>query len=214
MGDIEELEKIVRKLFSQIETGKQDPLAINLKKSYINLRELEATVARKIAVDGTLNTLLENKTSRIQELARILASPEVYVNKVRMLKPMDLAKLISYRQPVTYSHLDVSHMQESFSRIQDMMAARKESMLKEEQVPSITEPEDKTMEMENSVTLEDLNQFLKRIPENQQIGLEELLASPSKDEFLRRFLYVVLLISRGRLEYDGKKVRKTEREER
>jgi hypothetical protein len=214
MGDIDELEKTVLKLFSQIETGKQDPLSINLKKSYINLRELEATVARKIVVDGTLNTLLENKTSRIQELARILASPEVYVNRVRMLKPMDLAKLISYRQPVTYSHLDVSRMQESFSRIQDMMAARKESMLKEEQVPSITEPKDKTMEMEDSVTLEDLNQFLKRIPENQQIGLEELLASPSKDEFLRRFLYVVLLISRGRLEYDGKKLRKTEREER
>ena len=214
MGDIDELEKTVLKLFSQIETGKQNPLSINLKKSYINLRELEATVARKIVVDGTLNTLLENKTSRIQELARILASPEVYVNRVRMLKPMDLAKLISYRQPVTYSHLDVSRMQESFSRIQDMMAARKESMLKEEQVPSITEPKDKTMEMEDSVTLEDLNQFLKRIPENQQIGLEELLASPSKDEFLRRFLYVVLLISRGRLEYDGKKLRKTEREER
>ncbi|MBD3159047.1 MAG: hypothetical protein GF309_09690 [Candidatus Lokiarchaeota archaeon] len=214
MAGIDELEKTVQKLASQVEIGEQDPLAINLEKPYRSLRELEAAVARKIDVDETLNTLLENKTTRIQELARILASPEVYVNRIKILKPMKLAKLISYRQPVTYSQLDVDCMQESFSRIQDMMAARKESMLQEEQVPSITEPEDKKMEMEDSVTIEDLNQFLKKIPENQPIGLQELLASPNMDEFLRRFLYVVLLISRGLLGYDGEKVRKTEIEER
>lgn len=214
MDNIDNLEKTVQRLVSQVETGEQDSLSISLRKPYRSLREVEAGVARKIVVDGTLNTLLENKTSRIQELARILASPEIYVNRLRMLEPMELAKLISYRQPIICSHLDVNRMQKSFSRIQNMMAARQESMLQEEDIPTITEPQDKTMEMEDSVTLEDLDRFLKRVPKNRSIRLKELLSSPNMDEFLRRFLCVVLLISRGLLEYDNESVRRVEREER
>ncbi len=210
MVGINDLENTVRRLLREVEAGEKDPLAIKLVESYRNLRGVDAGVDRRIDVDGTLNTLLENKTTRIQELARILASPEVYVNRIRGMKPMSIAKLISYRQPMTISHLNVSGMHKSFSRILGMMESREKSMLEEENPPSTAQPQNEVMEIEDSITLEDLNRFLKYVPENQAISLKELLASPNMDEFLRRFLCVVLLISRGLLKYDGENVKRTE----
>lgn len=206
MENIDNLEKTVGRLLRKVEAGEQDPLGIKLVESYRNLRAANADVDRKIDVDGSLNTLLESKTTRIQELAKILASPEVYVNRIRSMKPMSIAKLISYRQPMTISHLNVGRMQESFSRILDMMEARKETMLQEEGPPLTSEPKDKAMKMENSITLSDLKGFLKRVPSDRPIPLAQLLTDSTMHEFLRGFLCVVLLISRGSLEYDGENV--------
>ncbi len=191
----------VQKLVDSVDKGKLDPLDVALSEAYQDLRELSAEVDSRIDIDEMLNDILGSKITRVQELARILAAPELYVNRLKEINPRKLGQLIVYKHPIKMTRLTHSTLTKSLDRvIQHLDSLSKD--LDEEQIPEMSGlPEDFKFKSEDSVFLADLAKYLKSIPRKKRIPISDLLDTKDFDVFLKRFLYIVVLISRGELEY-------------
>ncbi len=212
LDETEQLTRRVLKMAEEVQSGETDPIDIELSSSYQDLQEIVADIESKLGLDEVLNELLESKVTRVQEIARILQAPEYYVKKLRKLNARELAKLISYERPIRVTHLEPKTLQRALER----MLLFKENITKElpeEEPPLMSEiPDDFKFESEDSVYIRDLELFLEGIQPNKEIPIEDLIADNNFEEFLKRFLYIVILISKGDLIFNSKK-RTVERKE-
>ena len=204
MSQTEHFELRVLKLAESIRSGETDPLEVKLTAEYRNLQKMAADIGKRLDIDEMLNEILGAKVSRVQELAKVLAAPELYVNRLKMIGTRELAGMIAFHHPFTVSHLEPEPLELAFGRVKrliDAMAAEPSA----EKAPRITKlPNGYTFQAEDAVLLEDAEEFLSTIRDDKPIALDEILTSDNLEEALRRFLYVVILISSGLIEYDSK----------
>jgi hypothetical protein len=183
-------------------SGEIDPLELRLSDSYRELKELVAKIDSRLDIDEMLNEVLGVKVNRVQELARVLASPEVYIARLKEKSTRDLAKLLTQRQPVVISHLERVSLNGSLERIIQLIDA----MSREppvDQVPKMTGlPNGYAFETEDAVFIEDLERFLAAIPLDEKVIFDTFINTDDLDLFLKHFLYVIILVSSGRLLYN------------
>lgn len=196
-----ELAGKILEIAEAIRIGEIDPLELELTEAYQELRQLASKIEERVNIDEMLNEILGAKIMCVEELARILAAPELYANIVKNTAPRKLAKMMVYRHPVAIGHLDHGPMLRSMERLMEFID-QLTKVPPEERIPE-QQPldEDYAFGTEDAVFLEDLELFAAALPEGEMISLEEALETESIDEFLRRFLYIVVLISRGDVEY-------------
>ncbi|MFW9931723.1 MAG: hypothetical protein ACFFDR_03635, partial [Candidatus Thorarchaeota archaeon] len=164
MTTTEKLLSKVQKLVDSVEKGKLDPLDVGLAEAYQDLRKLTADVDSRLDIDEMLNEMLGSKIIRVQELARILAAPELYVSRLKELKPRDLSSLIVYKQPLKMTRISPDALNRSLDRVIQHLDALSRP-LPEEQIPEITGvPDDFKFSSEDSVFLDDPQKYLKKIP--------------------------------------------------
>jgi hypothetical protein len=183
-------------------SGEIDPLELRLTDSYRELKELAARIDSRLDIDEMLNEVLGAKVDRVQELARVLASPEVYVARLKEKSMRDIARLLVQKQPVVIGHLERPSLNESLDRIvQFIDALTREAP--QDKVPKMSGlPNGFTLETEDTVFMEDLEKFLARIPQDGKSIFDEIIESTEFDVFLKHFLYVIILVSQGRLLYN------------
>ncbi|MHA2236398.1 MAG: hypothetical protein ACXABH_13780 [Candidatus Thorarchaeota archaeon] len=202
MSDSESLAEQVFKMIQAVRSGEIDPLEFRLTDSYKELQELAASIDHRIDIDEMLNEVLSTKVNRVQELARVLAAPEIYVNRLKGKSTRDLAKLLTPCQPVIIGQLEHVALSQSLDRIVQLI----DSMSREppeDPVPNVTElPNGYALDTEDSVFIEDLDRFLQTFG-NGKVAFDDILKSDEFDVFLKQFLYVVILLSRGQLIYDA-----------
>jgi len=173
-----------------------------LTQAYRDLQELAAKIDRRIDIDEMLNEILSTKVSRVQELARILAAPEVYVNRLKELSMRDLSKLVTLKQPVVIGHLEQDSLGSALNRVVAFIDAMSKEP-PEDTVPSMSSlPNGFAFDTEDAVFLEDLERFLEKISDVEKIKFEDLVMNEEFEIFLKHFLYVVILVSKGSLLYD------------
>ncbi|MFW9850229.1 MAG: hypothetical protein ACFFF4_13915 [Candidatus Thorarchaeota archaeon] len=202
----------VQKLVDSMEKGKTDPLDVQLSDAYQELRTIAAEVDSRLDIDEMLNDILQSKVTRVQELAKVLAAPELYVDRLKNISPRNLSKLILYKQPLKMTRLEHEGLTKSLERISQHIDAMSQIPV-EDPIPTLSGvPEDYEFTSQDSVFLADLEKFAKKIPKNKTVSLAQVIETDDFEMFLKRFLYVVILISRGRLEYfpETKKIRKRE----
>ncbi len=197
-----DLAKEVFEMAEAIRARGEDPFDFKLTKSFQQLRASAAEIGSRIDVDEMLNEILGLKVTRVQELARILAAPEVYVNALKRVKPRTLAGMIEYNHPITTNTLSYIPLSRAFERVLHMIEALSEEP-PEDAIPQITElPNGFTFQSEDSVFMRDLEDFLKSIPKGREISIDDIVQHEDFEKFLRRFLLVVILVARGRLVYN------------
>ncbi|KXH73554.1 MAG: hypothetical protein AM326_10595 [Candidatus Thorarchaeota archaeon SMTZ-45] len=203
MSRTESLAKSVFDMVQAVRAGEVDPLELRLTQAYRDLQELAAKIDSRIDIDEMLNEILSSKVTRVQELARILAAPEVYVSCLKDLSMRDLARLVTKKQPVVVGHLEQDSLGDALHRVVSLIDAMSRKPVKES-VPEISAlPNGFALETEDSVFLEDLDEFLATIPEDKKTKFDDIVMSDDLDIFLKHFLYVVILVSKGRLHYDS-----------
>ena len=202
MSQLRELNQRVVKMADDIRRGELDPLELRLTEAYKELQQLAAQIDSRLDIDEMLNDILGTKVTRVQELARILAAPELYVSRLKSIGPIRLARLIRYRQPVIMASIQPAGLDRSLDRILrgiDLHSKRKP----EEPLPtSVGVPEGFTFATEDSVFLEELDRFAHTLHKGRETKIDDLLATKDFDQFLKRFLFIVMLISRGIVSYD------------
>jgi hypothetical protein len=202
MPTAQHLAERVLEVAEAIREGSLDPLEFRLTDAYQDLRDMAAGIDSRLDIDEMLNEILRLKVNRVEELARILASPEIYVERIKGVPVRRLAKMMQLKQPVTFSHLEKEDLDESFTRIGKLLEAMAREP-EEESIPKMSAiPNGYSIETEDAVFLEDLLRFLDSIPSGKRVPLNELVESQDFDVFLKRFLYAVVLISKGDLQYD------------
>jgi hypothetical protein len=183
-------------------SGEVDPLELRLTDSYRELKELVAQIDSRLDIDEMLNEVLSAKVNRVQELARVLASPEIYVSRLKQMASRDLAKLMTKRQPLVINHLERDTLNESLERIVQFIDAMSREP-QEDTAPSISAiPNGFAFETEDAVFFEDIEQFLSTIPLDGKVIFDNVIESDEFDLFLKHFLYVIILVSQGRLVYN------------
>ena len=203
MSQNEHFELRVLRLAESIRSGKTDPLEVKLTPEYRELQEIAADIGKRLDIDEMLNEILGAKVSRVQELAKVLAAPELYVNRLKMIGARELAGMIAFHHPLTLSHLEPEPLELAFGRVKRLIDAMAAEPLAEE-VPRMAKiPNGYTFEAEDAVLLEDAERFLSTIRNDEPMALEEIIVGENLDEALRRFLYVVILISSGLVVYDS-----------
>jgi hypothetical protein len=202
MTENSSLAEKVYQLVKAARDGEIDPLEIRLTESYRELQELIEELDSKIDIDEMLNEVLSAKVNRVQELARVLASPEVYVAKLKGKSTKQLAKLLVQNQPVIIGHLEHDSLGDSLARVVQLI----EALSKEPPVDKIPEmtplPNGFTLNTEDSVFMEDLEKFMDNIPSDGKVIFDDLVENEEFDIFLKNFLYAIILVSRGRLLYN------------
>jgi hypothetical protein len=202
MSEIKALAENILRIAESVRSGKVDPLEIKLTPEYKKLQKITAKVGKRLDIDEMLNEVLGAKVNKVQELARVLASPELYVAKLKTLSARELARLIVYHHPVGIAHLDHSALDRSSIRIRrfiDKLGMEPP----EEKIPTIAPlPNGYTFPTEDAILLEDAQEFGAGIPVGEKIPVDDIMLNEDFEEFLRRFLYLVILISRGTLLYD------------
>lgn len=182
--------------------GEIDPLEIRLSEPYRELQELAEELDSRIDIDEMLNEVLSAKVNRVQELARVLASPEVYVARLKGKTAKQLAKLLVQNQPVVIGHLEHESLGGSLARVVQLIDALSKEH-PEDKVPEMTPlPNGFALNTEDSVFMEDLEKFIDNIPHEGKVIFDEIVESVEFDVFLKNFLYVIILVSRGRLLYN------------
>ena len=185
-----------------VRAGEIDPLELRLTQAYKDLQELAAQIDSRIDIDEMLNEILSTKVNRVQELARILAAPEIYVSRLKELSTRNLAKLMTLKQPVIIGHLEQDSLGGSLNRVVALIDAMSREP-PEDPIPKVTTlPNGFALDTEDSVFLEDLDRFLATIPEGKKTKFDDLVMDEEFDVFLKHFLYVVILVSKGQLHYD------------
>ncbi|NWF95504.1 MAG: hypothetical protein HXY34_05140 [Candidatus Thorarchaeota archaeon] len=193
---------MVLELAESIRTGKTDALEYRLTEHYRALCESAACVDSRIDVDEVLNSILTAKVTRVEEIARVIGTPEVYVNRIKALSASQLAGLIAYRSPVVMHRLDREGLERSLERLTQLIDAHGRPR-PADPVPLMSGlPNDFKFTSEESVFLADLEAFKKRIPKGMRLSVAEVVKSDDFDEFLRRFLFVIVLVARGMVDYD------------
>ncbi|MHA2027595.1 MAG: hypothetical protein ACW98U_17005 [Candidatus Thorarchaeota archaeon] len=201
MSESEGLAEQVFKMVQAVRSGEIDPLEIRLTNAYKDLQELAAKIDSRIDIDEMLNEVLSTKVARVQELARVLAAPEIYVNRLKGKSTRELAKLLTPCQPLTINQLEHKALGQSLERIVHLIDALSREPT-EDPVPKVSElPNGYALDTEDSVFLEDLERFLQKFG-NGRVIFDEIVESDEFDVFLKQFLYVVILVSRGQLNYD------------
>jgi len=202
---VSENESLAESVFSMVQavrSGEIDPLELRLTQSYKDLQELAAKIDSRIDIDEMLNEILSTKVNRVQELARILAAPEIYVSRLKELSMRNLAKLVTEKQPVVIGHLGQDSLGSALTRVISLIEAMSREP-PEDPIPKITSlPNGFALDTEDSVFLEDLEKFLVTIPEDKKTSFNDLVMNEEFGTFLKHFLYVVILVSKGRLHYD------------
>jgi len=202
VSENESLAESVFNMVQAVRTGEIDPLELRLTQAYKDLQELAAKIDSRIDIDEMLNEILSTKVNRVQELARILAAPEIYVSRLKELSMRNLAKLVIVKQPVVIGHLEQDALGESLNRVVSLIEAMSREP-PEDPIPKVTAlPNGFAFDTEDSVFLEDLDRFLATISENKKIKFDDLVMNEEFDLFLKHFLYVVILVSKGQLHYD------------
>ena len=182
--------------------GELDPLEIKLTEPYKELQELAEELDSRIDIDEMLNEVLGAKVNRVQELARVLASPEVYVARLKGKKTKQLAKLLVQKQPVVIGHLEHESLGGSLARVVQLIEALSKDP-PEDKVPEMTPlPNGFALNTEDSVFMADLELFIENIPHQGKVIFDDLVEDEEFDMFLKNFLYVIILVSRGRLLYN------------
>ncbi|MFX0121712.1 MAG: hypothetical protein ACFE9A_20140 [Candidatus Hodarchaeota archaeon] len=201
MSDTTLLTGKILEIAEAVKAGEIDPLELKLTEAYRELRELASKIEERIDIDEMLNAVLGAKVTRVQELARILATPELYASMMKKTSPRALANMIAYHGPVRIGHLDPEPMMRSMDRMLEFIDALSKELPKE-QIPKQGEvPDDFAFATEDAVFLEDLELFSASLPEGVRTPISEIVETDNLDDFLRRFLYVVILISRGEVQY-------------
>ena len=201
MSENDSLAMQVFDMVQAVRSGEIDPLELRLTDAYKELQQLAAKIDSRIDIDEMLNEVLSTKVNRVQELARVLAAPEIYANRIKGQSTRNLAKLLTPKQPVIIGHLEHTSLGMALDRVVQLIDAMAREP-PEDPIPKITDlPNGYTLETEDSVFLEDLEKFLQTI-DNGKIIFDELVKSAEFDVFLKQFLYVVILVSKGRLLYD------------
>jgi hypothetical protein len=196
------LAESVFNMVQAVRDGEIDPLELRLTQAYKDLQELTAKIDSRIDIDEMLNEILSTKVSRVQELARILAAPEIYVSRLKELSMRNLAKLVTLKQPVVIGHLEQDSLGGALNRVVVLIDAMSKEP-PEDPIPKITSlPNGFALDTEDSVFLEDLERFLATIPEGKKTKFEDLVMDDEFELFLKHFLYVVILVSRGQLHYN------------
>jgi hypothetical protein len=196
------LAETVFNMVQAVRAGEIDPLELRLTQAYKDLQELTAKIDSRIDIDEMLNEILSTKVNRVQELARILAAPEIYVSRLKELSMRNLAKLATLKQPVVIRHLEQDSLGGALNRVVALIDAMSKEP-PEDPVPKITSlPNGFALDTEDAVFLEDLERFLATIPEEKKTKFEELVMDGEFELFLKHFLYVVILVSRGQLHYN------------
>jgi hypothetical protein len=196
------LAETVFNMVQAVRAGEIDPLELRLTQAYKDLQELTAKIDSRIDIDEMLNEILSTKVNRVQELARILAAPEIYVSRLKELSMRNLAKLATLKQPVVIRHLEQDSLGGALNRVVALIDAMSKEP-PEDPVPKITSlPNGFALDTEDAVFLEDLERFLATIPEEKKTKFEELVMDDEFEMFLKHFLYVVILVSRGQLHYN------------
>ena len=77
MSDSESLAEQVFKMIQAVRSGEIDSLEFRLTDSYKELQKLAASIDHRIDIDEMLNEVLSAKVNRVQELARVLAAPDI-----------------------------------------------------------------------------------------------------------------------------------------
>ncbi|MDH4212559.1 MAG: hypothetical protein OEV85_01455 [Candidatus Thorarchaeota archaeon] len=202
MNEKNTLEERVFKIVQAARSGEIDPLELRLSESYRELKELVAKIDNRLDIDEMLNEVLGVKVSRVQELARVIASPEVYVALLKEKSARDLAKLLIQRQPVVIGHLERDSLNGSLDRIVQLIDAMSREP-PDDQVPKMTGlPNGYAFETEDAVFIEDLEKFLETIPLEGKVIFDAIIDTDELDLFLKYFLYVIILVSSGRLLYN------------
>ncbi|MBE0526555.1 MAG: hypothetical protein IH631_06400, partial [Candidatus Thorarchaeota archaeon] len=74
----------------------------------------------------------------------------------------------------------------------------------EDKVPEMTPlPTGFALNTEDSIFMEDLDKFLSNIPHDGKVIFDDIVEDVEFDVFLKHFLYVIILVSRGRLNYNS-----------
>lgn len=202
MSENESLAERVYQIVQAARSGDIDPLEIRLTDSYRELQELAEKLGSRLDIDEMLNEVLGAKVSRIQELARVLASPEIYITRLKGKSTKTLAKLLVQKQPVVIGHLEHSSLGRSLERVVQLIEALSKEP-PEDKIPEMTPlPSGFTLETEVSVFIEDLEKFLNTIPDDGKVIFDSIVENEEFDLFLKHFLYVIILVSRGRLLYN------------
>ncbi|MHA2351561.1 MAG: hypothetical protein ACXABX_00400 [Candidatus Thorarchaeota archaeon] len=202
MSENVNLAETVFNMVQAVRAGEIDPLELRLTQAYKDLQELTAKIDSRIDIDEMLNEILSTKVNRVQELARILAAPEIYVSRLKELSMRNLAKLATLKQPVVIRHLEQDSLGGALNRVVALIDAMSKEP-PEDPVPKITSlPNGFALDTEDAVFLEDLERFLATIPEEKKTKFEELVMDDEFEMFLKHFLYVVILVSRGQLHYN------------
>jgi len=202
VSQTEHFELRVLKLAESIRSGQTDPLEVKLTPEYKELQKMAAEIGKRLDIDEMLNEILGVKVSRVQELAKVLAAPELYVNRLKSIGSRELARMIAYHHPLRVSHLEPEPLERAFGRVKRLIDA----MAMEpppEKVPKIAQlPNGYTFQAEDAVLLEDAERFLSTVQTGKAVSLDEIIVSDNLEEALRRFLFVVILISSGLVVYD------------
>ncbi|MFW9768439.1 MAG: hypothetical protein ACFFF9_03585 [Candidatus Thorarchaeota archaeon] len=201
MSDNEILAEQVFKMVQAVRSGDIDPLEIRLTQPYKELQELVAKIDSRIDIDEMLNEVLGTKVNRVQELARVLAAPEIYVNRLKGKSTRELASLLTPLQPLILTQLEHDALGESLERIVNLIDAMSQEP-QDDPIPKVAElPNGYALDTEDSVFLADLERFLRTLG-NGRVLFDDIVKSDEFDVFLKQFLYVVILVSRGQLNYD------------
>ncbi|MFW9967119.1 MAG: hypothetical protein ACFFEA_08190 [Candidatus Thorarchaeota archaeon] len=202
MSKIEVFAESILRIADAVRSGEVNPLEIQLTPEYKKLQDIKAEVGSRLDIDEMLNEVLGAKVSKVQELARVIASPELYISKLRTLSVRDFARMIVYHHPIGIGHLDHSTLDRSAFRIRKFIE-KLGTEAPEDRIPTITPlPNGYTFPSQDAILLEDAIAFGDGIPMDQRIPLEEIILNEDFDEFLRRFLYIVILISKGIIQYN------------
>jgi hypothetical protein len=202
MTDNSSLAEKVYQIVKAAREGEIDPLEIRLTEPYRELQELAEELDSRIDIDEMLNEILSTKVNRVQELARVLASPEVYVARLKGKTTKQLAKLLIQHQPVVISHLEHESLGGSLTRVVQLIEALSKEP-PEDKVPEMTPlPNGFAINTEDSVFMEDLEKFIDNIPHEGKVIFDKIVESEEFEIFLKNFLYVIILVSRGRLLYN------------
>ena len=202
MSENDSLAESVFSMVQAVRAGEIDPLEIRLTQAYKDLQELAAKIDSRINIDEMLNEILSSKVNRVQELARILAAPEVYVNRLKEMSMRDLARLVTSNQPVVIGQLEQDALGDALNRVVSLIEAMSKEP-PEDPVPKKSNlPDGFALDTEDSVFLEDLDKFLSTIPNGSRTKFDDLVMHDEFELFLKHFLYVVILVSKGQLNYD------------
>ena len=203
MAENPSLAEKVYQIVQAARSGDIDPLEIRLTESYKELQELAEKLDSRIDIDEMLNEVLSAKVNRIQELARVLASPEVYVARLKGKSIKQLAQLLVQKQPVVIGHLEHESLGGSLARVMQLIEALSKEH-PEDKIPEMTPlPIGFALNTEDSVFMEDLDKFLNKIPHEGKVIFDDIVEDDEFDVFLKHFLYVIILVSRGRLHYNS-----------
>ncbi len=204
MDPFETFARQVIAVAESIRRGQTSLLDYRLTEAYHQLQTLAASLDRRLDVDEILNRILTEKVTRVHELLRILSGPDIDLSHLREANTRVLSGMLAYRRPICVSRLDPIRLTKSLDRLRRLTESRLSCGRVEDLVhmTTTTPPDRSLIRSEESLTLAEVMRLGSSLPRQRPIPIHEVVASGDIDEFFRRFLCVLILISRGVIEYD------------